>query len=178
MKEDGTKLQVNCTLAMVLKALQKRSSTNSNPDEISFRLLKFVAKYIITPLCIICQGIFPRAWKHSTTIPLYKGKGNKDEAENYRPINHCSCPSKILEDIFSMRLCKNLPDNKLLHHAQYGFVPGRSTLTNFLFTDSHIAKTWLQSAPSTLSSSILLQLSIKLSTQQLSKSPLSMISVE
>ena len=54
VKEDCTKLQVNCIPTMVLEVLQKRPSTKNSPDGISFRLLKSVAKYIITPLCIIC----------------------------------------------------------------------------------------------------------------------------
>jgi hypothetical protein len=60
-------------------------------DEISIRLLKMSAPFILSPLTyifnkILSKGIFPERLKFSEIKPLYK-KGNVSDFSNYRPIS-------------------------------------------------------------------------------------------
>jgi len=59
--------------------------------EISSRILKVSAPYVLSPLTyifnkILSAGIFPERLKFLEVQPLYK-KGDKTECSNYRPIS-------------------------------------------------------------------------------------------
>ena len=59
-------------------------------DEVSSRLLKISAPYIISPLTfifnkVLSTGVFPEGLKFSEVKPLFKN-GSKTEFSNYRPI--------------------------------------------------------------------------------------------
>ena len=56
----------------------------------------------------------------------------KSLPENYRPINLCSVPTKIMESIIKDAVVEHLLDNGLLFPSQHGFVPRRSCVTNLL----------------------------------------------
>ena len=92
----------NCTEHFIITAPKSYSSSSSSPDNISYRTLQRVARFIIYPLKVFCQhsfndGIFPARWKQTTVIPLYKGHGNCAPVEFYRPISLCACLGKIVE---------------------------------------------------------------------------------
>ncbi len=48
----------------------------------------------------------PEQWKKVITVHFYKGKGNKDECNNYRGISLLSVPGKIYGRILNERLMK------------------------------------------------------------------------
>jgi hypothetical protein len=59
-------------------------------DEISLRIMKSSAPYILSPLTYLCNKIlltviFPERLKFSEIKPVYK-KGDKAKISNYRPI--------------------------------------------------------------------------------------------
>ena len=65
----------NCTAHDIITALKSCSSSNSNPDNISCRTLKHIARFIIYLLKIVRQhsfndDIFPARWKQATVISL------------------------------------------------------------------------------------------------------------
>ena len=96
------------------------------------------------PLCILFQQslnavCFPRAWKQTVVLPLYKRQGNRDQASSYRPLSLCSNIGKMLEKIISAQFISSLSVKKCLHGAQHGFRAGRSTLTNLLTFDKLIS---------------------------------------
>jgi hypothetical protein len=73
-------------------------------DEVSTRILKNSAPYILSPLTfifnkILSTGIFPDRLKFSEVKPLFK-KGDKTEFSNYRPISLLTSFSKIIEKIY------------------------------------------------------------------------------
>ena len=95
----------NCTEHNILTALKSCSSSGSSPDNISYRTLKYIARFIIYPLKVVFQhsfndSIFPARWKQATVIQLYKGHSDRASVESYRPISLCACLGKIIEKVF------------------------------------------------------------------------------
>ena len=72
-------------------------------------------------------------------MPIYKGKGETNEPESYRPISMCSCFGKLLEKLIKKQLETHIAEHFPLHRAQHGFAGCRSTTTNLLVSDSIIA---------------------------------------
>ncbi len=63
--------------------------------------------------------------------PIHK-KGDKSQAENYRPISLTSVVGKLLETIVTNHISNHLESNNLLKDTQHGFRRHRSCLTNLL----------------------------------------------
>jgi hypothetical protein len=77
-------------------------------DEISTRILKMSAPYILSPLTyivnkILSMGIFPDRLKFAEVKLLYKD-GNTLDFSNYRPISLLTSFSKVIEKILYKRL--------------------------------------------------------------------------
>ena len=49
-------------------------------------------------------GLILTQWSIANIIPIYKQKGNKDDAANYRPITLLSCMGKLFTCIINNRL--------------------------------------------------------------------------
>ena len=86
----------------VHQALRSIPNSAAGIDGISSKMSCHLATVIALPLYIIFQlssttGAFPTAWKTAIIKPIYKGKGDKELASSYRPINLCSILSKVLE---------------------------------------------------------------------------------
>jgi len=101
-------------------------------DEISTRILKIIAPYILSPLTyifnkILSTSVFPDRLKFSEARPLFK-KGDKTKFSNYTPISLLTSFSKTMEKIIFKRLYDYLNDNILVDH-QYGFRKKLSTKT-------------------------------------------------
>jgi hypothetical protein len=85
-----------------------KSKDSSGYDEISSKILKISAHYVLSPLTfifnkILTTGVFPERMKFSEVKPLYK-KGNTAELSNYRPISLLTSFSKIFKKIIYDRL--------------------------------------------------------------------------
>ena len=79
----------------------------------------------------------PEDWKLSNVSPIYK-KGNRNQAENYRPVSLTSVICKLFESIIGDTLVHHLEEKLLIGSSQHGFRKGRSCLTNLLaFLDSY-----------------------------------------
>ncbi len=81
--------------------------------------------------CIIntsMTGIFPRKWKHTLVVPLFK-TGNINNVSNYRPISLRPTLSKILEKIVANQMLHFLEMKNLLLRCQHGFRSRLSTET-------------------------------------------------
>ena len=61
-------------------------------------------------------------------LPLYKGKGNKQDCNNYRGITLLSCVGKLFTSILNERLSYFIESNNILSENQAGFRKGHSTL--------------------------------------------------
>ena len=122
------------TIKEELKALNVNKSIG--PDELHPRMLRELADYIAEPLFSIMtkslrEGCLPDDWKIANVSPVYK-KGNKNLAENYRPISLTSIVCRVMEKIIKTQIMTHLQEQKLLSTRQHGFINRRSTVTQLL----------------------------------------------
>ena len=69
-------------------------------DGICHRLLKNCAQVLSSSLCHIFNislqtGVFPKTWKTALIQPIFKNKGKRSDARNYRPIALLPSVSKV-----------------------------------------------------------------------------------
>ena len=98
-------------------------------DGVSVRMIKMYDESLVQPLSLIFRGctdsgIYPDTWKKSNIVPVHK-KGDKQIANNYRPVSLLPTCSKILEKIILDSIMRFLNENKLLSDAQSGFRPSK-----------------------------------------------------
>ena len=116
----------------IIKEIDKMACKSScGVDEISSKVVKYVAQYISAPLCHIfnrtfATGKIPNDLKVALVTPVYKASG-KNVFSNYRPISVLPCFSKILEKLMHKRLTNYINKNGILTESQYGFQSKRST---------------------------------------------------
>jgi len=128
---------ISFTQQDVLDVLTKlRIDTADGPDELSARFLTEIKDHIVYPLFIIFrksldEGSVPDDWKSANISPIFK-KGNRNMADNYRPVSLTSLICKMFESIIRDAVVRHLEDNSLLRDSQHGFRKGRSCLTNLL----------------------------------------------
>ena len=121
----------------VLKVLDKlRADKSPGPDELFPRLLLEIKDEIAYPLFVLFrrsldETAIPAEWKRANVCPIFK-KGNRNLAENYRPVSLTSQVCKVFETLIRDCLVKHLEDNSLIHETQHGFRKGHSCLTNLL----------------------------------------------
>jgi hypothetical protein len=82
------------------------SKNTGGYDEISTRILKLSAQYIISPLTYICStipnsGTFPDMLKYAIIKEVFK-IGNDQEIMNYEPISLLTSFSKVIENLFML----------------------------------------------------------------------------
>ena len=130
-RTDSTFSTLNLTqdeIVDILKILKLGKAVGH--DNISHHILKFTARSISKPLCILFnmslqQSKFPNQWKLANVLPLFK-KGNRDQASNYRPISLLSCVGKVFERVIFKHMYNYLHGNSLFYRFQSGFLPGHS----------------------------------------------------
>ena len=116
--------------------LQLNVNKSCGPDDISPLLLIKLVDFVTGPLTAIMNtsiehGILPQDWKKAIVSPIYK-KGARNLAENYRPISLTSVACKLMEKLVKDAVLCHLVENNLLSKKQFGFVSGRSTVTQLL----------------------------------------------
>ena len=129
-------------VCQLLKSLD--CSKASGPDGISARMLKSTASAIapsVTKLfnCSIKCGHLPSAWKFSSVVPIPK-VARAQSTSDFRPISLLSILSKALERHFYNLISNHLLINCPLADSQWGFQPGKSTVSALL----HTTHDWLQ----------------------------------
>ena len=112
-------------------------SPSCGPDFLPSCFLKKCAVQLSNPLSKIFSdslkiGKLPQKWKTGKIIPIYKGKGRKCEASNYRPIRLTSIFCKVFERIIRGDIVDHLDRTGLISKAQHGFFSGKSTQTQLL----------------------------------------------
>ena len=80
---------------------------------------------------ILNSGIVPTEWCISLIQPLYKNKGSKLDANNYRVISLISCIGKVFTQLINRRLENFIHQNDILGQEQAGF-------RSFFSTADHI----------------------------------------
>ncbi len=99
--------------------------------------MRKTAKAISKPLEIIFNksletGTIPDEWKLARISSIYKNKGSKKMAGNYRPISLTSVVCKTLETIIRNHIMGYMTENKFFSDKQFGFLPGRSSTLQLL----------------------------------------------
>jgi len=124
---DKSLIYVNINKYNVKQALE---NTNPNkpagPDQIPSLFFKQFARSLAPIVSFIFNlslhtGIFPEIFKQAIVIPLYKGKGKKNDPVSYRPISLLPPLSKVFERLVSAELQRFLNLYNKLTPAQHGF---------------------------------------------------------
>ena len=117
-----------------LRAL--RTTGAPGPDAIHPRVLQELAPQIVVPLTDIFNkslstSCLPMQWRQATVVPIHK-KGDRERADNYRPISLTSVVCKTVEAILRDRIMDHLKACNLLSPHQHGFRSARSCTTQLI----------------------------------------------
>ena len=77
---------------------------------------------------ILTSGKIPESWTVGYISPIYKGKGDANNPDNYRGITIVSCFGKLFTSILNERICSYLEENSMIGQEQAGFRKGHSTI--------------------------------------------------
>uniref|UniRef100_W5NK01 ribonuclease H n=1 Tax=Lepisosteus oculatus TaxID=7918 RepID=W5NK01_LEPOC len=116
------------TTAEVEAAIKKmRNGKTTGPDDIPAEVWKILGRQgadILGSLFnrITEESAVPPIWATSTTVPIWKGKGDVMECSSYQPI-HLLCHAMIFERVLDVRLHKTVS----VTLNQCGFVKGCGT---------------------------------------------------
>ena len=125
------------TEAMVrLEILRLNVNKSCGPDNVHPKMLIELVDILAGPISLLLnktieEGDIPVDWKRAWVSPVYK-KGSKNKAENYRPISLTSIVCKLMETFVKNAIMEHLVNENLLSTKQFGFIPGRSTVTQLL----------------------------------------------
>ena len=131
--------ELKITVEGVEKLLRNLKVNKSpGPDDIPARILKELAHEIAPVLTHIFiqsleTGEIPEDWLKANIAPIYK-KGNRNLAENYRPVSLTCICCKVMEHILCKHMLNHLDLHKILTHLQHGFRSGYSCETQLLVT--------------------------------------------
>ena len=128
---------LDCTAGEVVVLLKKNKIHSAfGPDGMSAWMLHTFADDIGPSMASLFNlslttGKLPDDWKVANIVPIPKESNTKD-ARLYRPISLLSIISKTLERHVYQILVDHLTANSVLVDNQFGFRPGRSTVTPLL----------------------------------------------
>ena len=110
----------------------------SGPDGVSARMLKMTAEFIAPSVCKLFNislqtGRVPQGWTQSIIVPVPKTSA-ACTPDNYRPVSLLSVLSKVLEHHMYGIITNHLQTFHPLSESQWGFLPGKSTVTALLAT--------------------------------------------
>jgi len=121
----------------IAKRLYKLNVNKSGgPDSLHPRILKECSQQIAEPVkmifdCSLKSSSLPIDWRSGTVSPIYK-KGSRRHINNYRPVSLTCVLCKIMESIVRDNLINYFLRENYLSNKQYGFIKGRSTVTQLL----------------------------------------------
>ena len=130
----------------VVKLLKNLNPSKApGPDGIPSKVLKICAEAIAPSLtCIfnhsLRSGQLPADWRMANIAAIYKQKGNRNKAENYRPVSLTSVACKLLEHIVCRHMQNHLLKHKILTDKNHGFRSGHSCETQLLTTTNDLMK--------------------------------------
>ena len=121
----------------ILKAIDSMPNHSApGPDKFPSVILKKCKQELASALYIMLRksldtGKVAKIHKEQTIVPIFK-KDSKANPENYRPVSLTSHILKLFERVLRTKLVNFIEEQGLLSKEQYGFRPGRSTITQLL----------------------------------------------
>lgn len=116
-------------------------------DRITVEMLRGGKELVASWLCLIFNkcwnsGKVPEDWRKAVVVPLYKGKGSRQDAKNYRGISLLSIVSKLYAKVLIERVMQKTDQS--IWDVQAGFRKGMGC-TDQVFslrclTEKHLAK--------------------------------------
>ncbi len=102
-----------------------------DPDGITAEMLKYGGEVVVDWMMWICnlaweQSKVPEDQRKASIVPLYKGKCNREDCNNYRGISLLSVSGKIYGRIINERMMKTT--DKCVGDEQGGFRKGRGCI--------------------------------------------------
>lgn len=76
-------------------------------------------------------GEVPVVWRLANMMPIYK-EGQKEDPGRYGHASLTSVLGKVMEKILLSAITWHVQDNLGIRPSQYGFIKGRSCLTNLI----------------------------------------------
>jgi len=76
-------------------------------------------------------GQIPEIWKCANISPVYK-KVENNEVSDYKPVSLIRILCKVMESIIRDKIMEHFVVNNLFTDKQFGFLKGRSTVTQLL----------------------------------------------
>jgi exonuclease III len=140
------KLQHVCS--QKIEKLLKQLSSSSNTDVLGFdsKLLRLSSKDISPMIAHLVNISFQQSlvindWKLARVTPIYKGKGDKEDPGNYRPISVICHFGKILEKVMLEQLVFYLDEHDFISQDQSAYLKNHSTQTSL----HRVTEDWLES---------------------------------
>lgn len=111
---------------VAIKTSKKRKATG--PDEIPVEFWMVMEEVGVKWLTVLFEKLLrgdrmPDIWRESFLIPLYKGKGDARNCDNFRSTKLMSHTMKVYERVINTRIRRDIK----LSDNQCGFVSGKST---------------------------------------------------
>ena len=138
---NDTILNSHITTDEILKCIAnlKNSKTPSKTDNILNEYIKstkdrLLPVYVFLFNAILDTGHMPETWLSGTIYPIYKGKGQSSEPNNYRPIPILSCLGKLFTAILNNRINIFLEENNLLKENQAGLDSEKAMLAHTTYS--------------------------------------------
>lgn len=120
-----------------VKELLSKLPDKPNMDILGYdtKLLKRCSDVLSTSLTSIFnqsikEGSIPLDWKISKVTPAYKGKGDKEDPSNYRPISVAGHIPKIMEKLVAGQFISYLTDHHFITPDQSAYMEGHSSTTS------------------------------------------------
>lgn len=119
---------------VVTRINQLNSTSSPGNCDISVKVLKYCAVEIAKPLAkifnsCIATSLVTNQWKFAIVTPLFKGKGSRDNCDNYRGISVLQPIAKVFERILAAQIVNYFDNNGLFCQEQNGFRSGHSCET-------------------------------------------------
>ena len=130
----------------IIKAIEEiKTNSASGDDGFPAILLKMCKQSLALPLLLLWKESFSTGqihpiFLHQLITPIYKGKGSKCAAPNYRPISLTSHLIKVFERVIRKQLVDFLEKNNKINPLQHGFRKGHSCLSELLAHYEEIMK--------------------------------------
>ena len=123
---------------------QIQPSKAAAPDAIPCRLLKELATELTPVLTLVFRqslesGTLPSIWTTAFVTPVFK-KGNRNEAENYRPVSLMCVTCKIFEHVICKHILNHLDRYQILTPLNHGFRTGHSCESQLLVTNHDLMR--------------------------------------